>query len=659
MLDPVDETFFEFVEACLNHVQTPVLQRKFAALGGIDLLVRLCAMSMNDDVIVKACRAIAMLLRVEGSIPDTVPHSPSTIATASSKPLAVVNALKIRAAGGVAALLAQMRRSRNELVLQECSSAMKHLIKVYEASKELPDWSDARLFREGDDAFSVLVSLFRRWEELVGTRVGEGDREREKSRKADEVEGSRSIFVHAEMAEAIHYIALNDECKPALGSAGAICVLTQQVQESSEAAVQIWSCNALCVLVMSEENRRRFTQEEGATAIVSILSQALASSSFGVMSSAAHVLSNYMAGEGKEIHDYQVRVGQAGGCEVLLRCCERAAVVGKIEEEALEQCCGALCSLSFENDGHRVKLGDLGACETFARICQICDVSVVSHHRILEQACAGIGNFCKRNRMNRMRMGGCMGPETLVSVLTRTLVLGQEADAVALQALRAVSNVVMRNEENQERFADAGGCRQLVQYCFATRHDGILRWVLVALGALAQHELIRYKLVNEGAMAAVSGAERSCSTAETKEAAKRVVALLPPPAPVGLQVRGSIILKDEDEEVFVQCRDGCWVKGNKVVIKNAADCFTSLSSRFVQSLHFEINDLNHSEGDGTDRRRSPAGLHRIRLKVRDREISIDAALDGKHAEDIVIGPALLAKLKIFGFEHMVNELVVL
>ena len=123
MLDPVDETFFEFVEACLNHVQTPVLQRKFAALGGIDLLVRLCAMSMNDDVIVKACRAIAMLLRVEGSIPDTVPHSPSTIATASSKPLAVVNALKIRAAGGVAALLAQMRRSRNELVLQVSAGA--------------------------------------------------------------------------------------------------------------------------------------------------------------------------------------------------------------------------------------------------------------------------------------------------------------------------------------------------------------------------------------------------------------------------------------------------------------------------------------------------------------------------------------------------------
>ena len=73
MLDPVDETFFEFVDTCLDekNVQTPQLQRKFSALGGIDLVVRLVAMSMNDEVIIKASRALSMLLQIEGNIGDS------------------------------------------------------------------------------------------------------------------------------------------------------------------------------------------------------------------------------------------------------------------------------------------------------------------------------------------------------------------------------------------------------------------------------------------------------------------------------------------------------------------------------------------------------------------------------------------------------------
>jgi hypothetical protein len=160
MLDPVDETFFEFVDTCLpDHAQTQQLQRKFAALGGVDLVVRLVAMSMNDEVIVKASRALSMLLQIEGNVGDSslnstprsasaapslagsnvnsgggggmsnalmrstasvcsVASSTSAASNAGARSHAVVNAVKICAAGGVAALIAQMRRSRNDRVLQ-------------------------------------------------------------------------------------------------------------------------------------------------------------------------------------------------------------------------------------------------------------------------------------------------------------------------------------------------------------------------------------------------------------------------------------------------------------------------------------------------------------------------------------------------------------
>jgi len=38
-------------------------------------------------------------------------------------------------------------------------------------------------------------------------------------------------------------------------------------------------------------------------------------------------------------------------------------------------------------------------------------------------------------------------------------------------------------------------------------------------------------------------------------------------------------------------------------------------------------------------------------------VTIDVALNGSHEEDLILGPALLIKLKILGFEHMVNEYI--
>ena len=312
--------------------------------------------------------------------------------------------------------------------------------------------------------------------------------------------------------------------------------------------------------------------------------------------------------------------------------------LGRIKERLVEQCCGALCNLSCENDLMRIKLGDLGACGLFTAVCRCSDIHSPSQKRILEQACAAIGNICKRNRSNRCKMSAVYGPETLVHVLGRARMAGPDADAVAQQALRAAANVVMRNEENQERLADAGGCQHLVQYCLATRDDAVLRWVLAALGALAQDEVIKYRLVNEGALAAAAAAESSARSEETREALKRLAGQLPLPTPV----LSSVILKEEDEEVYLEAADGSWLPARTSLIYDCAGAVTSLSARFVQhcrALGHEIKDVHVAQaGDGIDRRKSPPGLTRIRIKVRDRSVTVDANLNGSHEHDMLLGP---------------------
>ena len=334
----------------------------------------------------------------------------------------------------------------------------------------------------------------------------------------------------------------------------------------------------------------------------------------------------------------------------------------RMKERLVEQCCGALCNLSCENDALRIKLGELGACELLVSVCHHCshDMRSRSHQRILEQACAVIGNMCKRNRLNRQRLSAIHGPETLCYVLSRCLSIGHEADDVALQALRAVSNMVMRNEENQHRFADAGGCQHLVQFCFATQMDKMLRWVLVTLVALAQDELLRYRLVNEGALAAAAAAERSAGSVDTKEALKSLMALLPLPT----SVLSSVILSEVDEDVSVQATDDAWVPAATTRICNHPGTNTSLSTKFVehcQRVGQGIKDvqLHAAQGDDMiDRQKIPAGLTRIRVKVRQGcPVTIDVTLDGSHEEDIILGPALLAKLKTLGFQHMINQYI--
>lgn len=375
--------------------------------------------------------------------------------------------MRIKASGGVVALLTQMRRSRNDVILTQSASAMRCLCTVYARNLGLQGWGVGGLFDGAADAYDVFSGVMTR---------------------------TQCAAVHVEVSGLLLQCVLVPSELPRVVQGGVVEVALRQCAGKRDPAVVVNILDTLCVLVASTDHRDMLLCCGGIDAAVSVLNCGIVQKEWDdARASAANVLAILMTGSGKEMYDWQTRVGSAGGSVALLKVCGKATELPAEQWHMwlVEQTSGALCNVSFENDAERVKLGDLGACELFTRICQQCDPASSRHKRVLEQACAALGNISKKNRTNRMKIGQCGGPEALVHVLSRTLQAGPDGDRIAMQAMRAVGNVLMRNEENQERFAEAGGCKNLVQYCFATRNDTMLRWLVTALTPLAEHELIR------------------------------------------------------------------------------------------------------------------------------------------------------------------------
>ena len=84
----------QFSQNALERCATPMLQRKFVALGGVDMLIHFISTSVNGDVIASAAGALRMMEE-------------------SSKE-ACVGVFRL---GGASALLVQLRRTRNAQVL--------------------------------------------------------------------------------------------------------------------------------------------------------------------------------------------------------------------------------------------------------------------------------------------------------------------------------------------------------------------------------------------------------------------------------------------------------------------------------------------------------------------------------------------------------------
>jgi hypothetical protein len=84
----------QFSQNALARCATPMLQRKFVALGGVDMLINFISISVNDDVIASAAAALQML---EESSKDAC--------------------MRVLHEGGAVVLFVQLRRTRNVQVL--------------------------------------------------------------------------------------------------------------------------------------------------------------------------------------------------------------------------------------------------------------------------------------------------------------------------------------------------------------------------------------------------------------------------------------------------------------------------------------------------------------------------------------------------------------
>ena len=73
----------------------------------------------------------------------------------------------------------------------------------------------------------------------------------------------------------MHYLALNPDDSLALSARGAVEVLCEHCAANlAHERVLVWVCSGLCVLLMAEDNRARFSKDTGPEAIVQVLKHA-------------------------------------------------------------------------------------------------------------------------------------------------------------------------------------------------------------------------------------------------------------------------------------------------------------------------------------------------------------------------------------------------
>ncbi|EKX32878.1 hypothetical protein GUITHDRAFT_120945 [Guillardia theta CCMP2712] len=397
MLDPVDAAALKFTQNALERCATPMLQKKFVALGGVDMLVHFISMSVNDEVVSSAALVLRML-------------------QANSKE-ACMRVVKL---GGPSSLLALLRRTRNNQVVLPVVSALRTLVEAWSMGRDDPTWDNVVLFESSDDAAEVLVELLKK----------------------------ANTDIRLEATSTLYHLCANDyDLVLRSSSCGAMESLTKTLREERDLSFVIQATNAICVLLASESLHDVFASCEGYIVLMDLLRVANHNK---MAEQTARALSNFMCN-----HKAQTQVASVSGAEVFVSTLRKVLMKQIIDPEGtvVEQVCAAICNFTFENDANRIRVGEVGGCEVLVRVCQLSE-----QDRVLEQACAAIGNICKKNRTNRSLIGNAGGCEVLLRVISSS-----PPERTAVQAVRAIGNVAMRAPENQLKFAADNGLRLLLQ----------------------------------------------------------------------------------------------------------------------------------------------------------------------------------------------------
>jgi hypothetical protein len=317
--------------------------------------------------------------------------------------------------------------------------ALRALVEMWSTSINDADWADEPLLDEDDEAVEVLV-------ELLIFHQSNGNSATAGSQPA-KMDQTSQRAMHLE-ATAVLYILCTHETDLMLraGEVGAVGALVSVVKNNMHSPDVVWAVNTLCMLVTHEPHQAHFIAAEGHVALVKLL-QTTSHSAVGEQ--AARALSNCMRD-----HKSQLQVAAAGAAQTLVSVLHKCLQSNERQVQGLmQQACACICNLTFENDANRIKIGQVGGCEVLVRSC-----THSSSYQVLEQACAAIGNICKKNRTNRQCVGLAGGCELLLRVLSMS-----PPETTALQAVRAIGNVAMRDPENQLKFAAGNGLRLLLQ----------------------------------------------------------------------------------------------------------------------------------------------------------------------------------------------------
>ena len=244
--------------------------------------------------------------------------------------------------------------------------ALRTLVEAWSSWSDDEEGSDEPLVDEDDEPVEVLV-------ELLG-----------KSEQSLRLEAAAVLY---------RLCSLDYDLMLRAGVAGAVAELVDIINKNNHSDDLCWVVNGLCVLVTHEPNQERFAAVHGHVCMVNLLQSTHRSD---VAEQAARTLSNFMSG-----HKAQLQVAAAGGAQALVSVLAKC-LRGDVQqvESLMQQVCAAICNLTFENDANRIKVGQVGGCDVLVRVCNLSP-----SYQVLEQACAAIGNICKKNRTNRSLVG--------------------------------------------------------------------------------------------------------------------------------------------------------------------------------------------------------------------------------------------------------------
>mmetsp|Transcript_47487 Transcript_47487/g.113055 ORF Transcript_47487/g.113055 Transcript_47487/m.113055 type:complete len:694 (+) Transcript_47487:45-2126(+) len=300
-------------------------------------------------------------------------------------------------------------------------------------------------------------------------------------------------------AVALSNLALSDEGRTRVQDAGGVEPLVKVLSSSVGDGAQAAAAGALRNLACSAAGRDKIAEHGGVEKLVAMLA---ASRAVGVQENAAAAIANLA-----DDSPCRERVAQCGGLDLLATLCNTS------QSDAVLACTAAALGNLADDDKHRVEIARVGALEPLVRLC-----ASSINDSVLESAAAALANLAY-NESNRKRIAQLTGIEPLVWLCAHS-----RNEAVLESASAALGNLAYYNDMNRIKVAETGGLAALVHLCETSESEAVLE---AAAGALRHvvynNDSNRIKLVKVGGLELLV---RLCATSDNEAVLESATAML-------------------------------------------------------------------------------------------------------------------------------------